>query len=687
MPRALADAALTRPRAMLAATLAVLVLAAALAARGADRVPLAPPEAARSESERADDELAATLGHQPGPGILIVSTGRQRVESAVYGVALDVISSRAETLPDVTEVRRGPVSRDGRTTVLEVYFRDDDPRPQQEAVGDLHAELDPGPLEVAVGGQAAVLRDARDGVWGELGPLELLALPVTVLVLVLTLGLRLAAAPLLAAATGLLGALGLIGIINEVTPLSVLGVAPAAVIALVLGIESCLLLNARYRDEAAALGAGEDALRRTLDTAGRAVVWSTLGAAAVAASLALIPVLDALSAALGGVLAALITGAVALVAMPSLLVLSRPAVTGGEEGGKGWGGAAFEEGRERGLFYRLESLLAGRRPVAALLAAATAAALLAIASPGLRAELLPIEATGLPDDAEAHRAEVRSSAELGAETTAPVLASAEPAGQAELKSFRFELARVPGVTEARGPRSTDSSHELLRAGTEARPGSLGARDAVEGIRDVPALVPVSVGGRDAEALDAARAFLGWLPIAASVALLLLAVVLYVVLRPALASRLRTALPAVALAAASMLPAAAAAGVLVLVFQDGRLTDPLDYAPQGGPALSAAIATVAAVAATSAARTVQLAAALAVGRKLGFPSRVAVPLAVELTLPGAVAATLVAGAATITLAGAELVAAKEFGLATAAGLILDLVLVRALLAPALARVSE
>jgi uncharacterized membrane protein YdfJ with MMPL/SSD domain len=669
MPRALADAALTRPRRMLAATLAMLVLAGALAAR------------------RADDELGAALGRQPGPGVLIVSTGRQPVESAVYDVALDVISTRAETLPDVVEVRRGAVSRDGRTTVLEVYFRDDDPRPQQEAVGDLQAELDPGPLEVAVGGQAAVLREARDGLWGELGPLELLALPVTLLVLLLTLGLRLAAAPVLAAATGLLGAIGLIGLVNEITPLSVLGVAPAAVIASALGIESCLLLNDRYRNEVAALGAGEDALRRTLDTAGRAVAWSTLGAAAVAASLAVIPVLDARSAALGGILAALITGGVALVAMPSLLVLSRPAATGGEESAAAAGAAPSEEGRERGLSYRLESLLTRRRPVAASLALVAAGVLLATASPGLRAELLPIEATGLPDEAPAHSAEVRSTAELGAETTAPVLVSAEPAGLAELKSFRFELARAPGVIEARGPSSAGSGRELLRAGTEARPGSPAARDAVESIRDVPAPVSVSVGGRDAEALDAARAFLDWLPIAAAVALLLLAVLLYVVLRPALASRLRTALPAVALATASMLPAAAAAGVLVFVFQDGRLTDPLDYAPQGGPALSAAIATVGAVAATSAARTIHLAAVLAVERKLGFPSRVAVPLAAELTLPGAAAATLVVGAATIVLAGAELVAAKEFGLATTAGLILDLVLVRALLVPALARVSE
>jgi len=679
---ALADAALNRPRAMLAATLAVLILAGALAVRAADRVPLAAPEVAGSESERAAGELAAGLGREPEPGVLIVTRGKAPVDSGVYGVALDVISSQAETAPAVAEVRRGPVSRDERTTVLELYFEDDDPRSPNEAVGDLHTELDPGPLDVALGGEAAVLRDARDGLWGELGPLELLALPVTLLVLWMALGVRLAAGPALAAATGALAALGLIGLLNDVAPVSVLGAAPAAVVAIALGIESCMALAARYRDEAATLGAGEDALRRTLDTTGRAVVIATLGAAAVSASLAVVPVLDARSVALGGALAALVTGAVALVAMPSLLVLSSPAAATAATR------EAVESEREGSFFwYRLESALTRWRGVAAVLVLVPIAALIAIASPGLRAETLPIAAASLPDDAEAHRAEVRSTAELGAETTAPVLVSAQSAGRAQLKSFRFELARLPGVAVAKGPTDAGSGRELLRAGTEARPGSLGARDAVEAIRDVPAPVTVSVGGRDAEALDAHRALVDWLPVAAGVAVGLLSVLLFIVLGTVVPSRLRAAPSAVALAIVTLLPAAAAGGLLVIVFQDGRLTGPLDYAPLGAPTLGALIAAVGAIAAISAARTIQLVAGLAVERELGFPPRAAVPLAAALTLPAVTAATLIVAAATLVLVGADLVAAKELGLAVAAGLLLDLVLARALLMPALARLSQ
>jgi hypothetical protein len=42
---------------------------------------------------------------------------------------------------------------------------------------------------------------------------------------------------------------------------------------------------------------------------------------------------------------------------------------------------------------------------------------------------------------------------------------------------------------------------------------------------------------------------------------------------------------------------------------------------------------------------------------------------------------------VVLVGSDLVAAKELGLATAAGLVLDLVLLRILLAPGMARLSH
>jgi hypothetical protein len=57
---------------------------------------------------------------------------------------------------------------------------------------------------------------------------------------------------------------------------------------------------------------------------------------------------------------------------------------------------------------------------------------------------------------------------------------------------------------------------------------------------------------------------------------------------------------------------------------------------------------------------------------------------SLVLPGAIVATLIGAAATGVLAGASLYAAREFGLAVAVGLLIDLVLLRAPLIAALTR---
>ena len=675
----LAAVALERPRAMLIGTLVALALAAVLASATVARLPLTPQRASGSASDRAADGLRAALGSEADPGMVIVTKGRDPVESGVYEVALDVISSAVEANPDVAEVRRGPVARDGRTTALQVYFTDDDAATQQRAAAELREELDPGPLDIQVGGEAAVLRDARDGLWGELGLLELLALPLFVLGLVFAFGVRLAAGPVLAAAIGGLGSVGLMGLAGA--PLSALGIAPAAVIALVVGIEACYALSGRYRDEAAAHGAGETALRATIEAAGRSVAIASFAAAGVAGSVAAIPVPDARSAALGGALAALLSGGAALAAMPSLLVLATPsrvtASTGSEEVGEG----------QRRFWYRLESKLTAHRAIAAALVVLPVAALIAAAAPGLRAETVPIDAAGLPDGAESREAEARVVSELGAITTAPVLVPGDSVADAELRDLRRRLARLAGVADAEGPDATGSNVSLVTAGADARPGSLGARGVVERIRASAAPLSDTVGGRDAEALDADRELPGHIAIAASVAVLFLALLLFGVVRWRSPGAWSPALQAVPLALASLLPAAAATGLTVLVFQDGRLTGLLGYSSQGGPVLAGLIAAVCALAAIGAARTVHYATALAEERDVGFRARAIVPLAASRTLPGAAAATIVGAATTLVLAGAGLVAAKQFGTAVAVGLILDLVLVRALLAPALARLSQ
>jgi RND superfamily putative drug exporter len=650
---ALAEAVLLRPRAMLGGAAAVLVVCAALAVGAPERLGLAGPEAPGSDSERASSELEAALGRDPVPAMLLVTRGRDPVESGVYAVALDAISSQAKAEPEVAAVRRGPVSRDERTTVLEVYFRNGDPSVQQQAAGRIEAALDPGPLSVLVTGEAKALPEVREDLGEELPGLELLALPLTVVVLVLAAGLRLAAAPLLSVALSILGSLAVLRLAGGPLDLSVEAMAPAGVCGLVLGIEFPLLLMHRYGDEVRRVRLSDEALDRTVTDAGREVVWAALAGALVALTLVVVPVPQARSAAAGGALACLLAAAATLVVTPALLALAPP---GGVEEPQAW--------------RRASSLLAPRSSgpwfVSVGVALVALAGLLVVARPGLGSETLALGLASLPADSEARRAEARLGEGPSSTATRPAPVSI-PA--AELRALRGELRRQPRVAAVGAPQRASEELGLLPVGLDDRPGSLPAREAVTGVREAGQPLGGVVVGPDAAALDADDALYDRVPLAAGIAALAVAALLFTLLR-------RTLLSA-ALGISVLLPAAAAAGALAFVFEDGLLTGPLDYVPQGAPHLDAVIAVLAGVAAVSAARSALF--ALTLNQERGE-----LVGSVRVTLQASGSATLIGAAAALVLIGSDLVAAKELGLGVAAGLLLDLVGLRVLLVPAVAR---
>lgn len=169
-----------------------------------------------------------------------------------------------------------------------------------------------------------------------------------------------------------------------------------------------------------------------------------------------------------------------------------------------------------------------------------------------------------------------------------------------------------------------------------------------------------------------------LPLAAALAAILLAA--------AFVARARTG-RAVLLGLASLLPAAAGIGFAVLVYDHGTLAGLLGQAEQG-PLDTGAIAIAAAALVTiAAARSAGAMDAVSEERSLdpgpaGVPERAAAQ-----ALPGAIAATLIGAAAIGALAGSGIYAARELGLAVAAGLVADLLLVRAPALVALAHWGE
>jgi uncharacterized membrane protein YdfJ with MMPL/SSD domain len=587
---ALADLALRRPWAALGANLVALGLLLFVAAGAPGR--LATGSLALGGSTGGEEAGAA-----PQPDLVIATTGRIPIRSGAYRVALGAIASKVRADPAVASVRRGPVSVDRRSTSLEVFLSERDDSARERDVQRIEAGIDPGPLRIAYGGEVTALLEARHDLSGDLWRLELLALPFTLLVLAWVLGPRLAIAPVICAATGIAGSLAALRFVDTFADLSLLGIAPAAVLGLVLGVEAPCLLTARCRDEAASAPFPE-AIRRAVASMGRLALPLGAAAAAAAAGLLTTTLDQAGSMVLACAVATSFVLASTLVSVPALLALG--------------GGSAIDA--------------ADRMPNGSVLARATAASAGFLARSRLRTLLAAV---------------IAAVALLGAASSL-LRADSRP----------FSAADLPTGAQAR---------MALIVAAGGGPGSAAARSATSGGSPVRGASGQSLFDK--------------LAVAAGVSGAGLAIVLLIAFR---------SLRVLPVALITLLPAAASCGLCVLVFQDGYLASALGQRRQGALETGAVAALLAGLVAVSAARGVSALRSVRAERGLRLAPELVAETAAGFTVPAATAATLVGVAAAAVLAGSDLYSAREFGLAVAAGLLIDLVLLRVPLVAVLAR---
>jgi RND superfamily putative drug exporter len=139
-----------------------------------------------------------------------------------------------------------------------------------------------------------------------------------------------------------------------------------------------------------------------------------------------------------------------------------------------------------------------------------------------------------------------------------------------------------------------------------------------------------------------------------------------------------------MAVVALLPAAAACGLCVLVFQDGHIAELFGQRRPGALETGTVASLLAALVAVSAIRGIAAVQAVREERLLGLEPVPSAGTAAALTVPAAVAAGVIGAAMAGVLVGVDLAPAREFGLAIAAGLLLDLVLLRLPIVAALAR---
>jgi RND superfamily putative drug exporter len=627
----LANLALRHPKRVLALALLLAIAAGAFGASTPSHLSASDNDYQDkgSQSYRTFQLLSRRTGIVPGPSIIVVApTANARTAAALL---------RRD--PAIAVVRREQPHTG--TVVIAAYLRNGSD--SGRAARRIERTV-PG----LVGGPAVASEQVRRQSERDLLRAELIAFP-----LLLVLGIwifRGVVAALLPVAAGVLSivtTLAMLRVANSALTISVFALNLVTGAGLGLAIDYSLLLLTRYREELARCDPG-DALRTTVETAGRTVAFSAVTVAAAFASLVVFPLGFLRSMAIGGVAVALLAGIVALLVIPALFALLGRRVDalsirrGNEPGTGGW--------------YRFAHGVM-RRPLP--IAVVTAAVLVALGLPFLGVRFTGVDASVLPKSASARQVQNI------------VQARAPEHVVTHSRAMLARIAQLPGVSSETARRSLGGGLWTADVTPAARPMSPAAKKLDRRIRKLPG---ASVSGVTAWYLDTSSSLLRHLPAAGAILALTIVALLYLITRSVVLP-----LKAVVMNALSL---SAAFGVLVWVFQDGRLEGALHYSSQGAIELTQPVLLFAIAFGLATDYGVFLLSRIREAHESGLPNREAVALGLERTGRVVTAAALLFCVAVGSFATSGIVIVKEIGVGIALAVAIDASLVRALLVPSL-----
>src|SRR5580693_7200402 len=535
-----------------------------------------------SQSQRSSDLAAAAFGRDAGDVVVLYQSATRTVADPAYRAAVTrtlgaLPRSRIESVATYWSTgSRQFVSASGRETYAVIELAGGSDAARIKSFDAISGQLAAPGLTERAGGEIPTEEAINKDVTSDIGHAEGFSLPVLlVLLLVIFGGLAAASLPLAIGGIAILGSLTALRLLTMFTPVSIYSVNITTILGLGLAIDYGLFMVGRFREELGRTATVEDAVARTVATAGRTVAVSGVTVAVALASLMLFPMTFLRSMGYGGVATVLVDMLAALTVMPALLAVfgrnvnalrirravRRPPVADGT-----------------GAWYRIARGVM-RRPV--LYAVPIVVVLLALGSPFLRVTWGGADATDLPASAQPRVVTETLNRDFPGNPTTPIESvvqfpgpmAGSPSRVAALSGYIGRLDRVPGVTAAHltGVHG-DVARVDLRYGPN--PYSAQARTIVGQVRDVPppAGARTYVGGQSAQLVDELSSLGQVLPWMA----LVVALATFVLLFLAFGS---VVLPVKAIAM-NVLSLSAMYGVVVWIFQEGHLSGLLQFTPNG-----------------------------------------------------------------------------------------------------------
>ena len=524
-----------------------------------------------AESERAGDILKKHFGQQPEGSFSVVVAGKPGMAQTLVGPTREVATRAAAALKTGKLESVRPVSGDVVTASIVSQLQPADAKAYTKAMREAAGEI-PG-ATIYVTGQSAIEHDLepiqnRDLFVGEL----LIAIPIALVILVFVFGTLAFLLPFMLAAAAIPTTLAFVWIFANFMQLSTYLTNMVTLIGLGIAIDYSLLMVHRYREERRSGRSKEEAVAVTMNTAGRAVIFSGTAVAIGLALMLFMPLPFMRGFGLAGLLIPLVSVAAAMTLLPVLMYWLEDRMDRVRLIPK----RVIErrEDSESSFWARLATTIM-KRP--AVFATATTAALLLLAAPVLQLQLGPGSNEGIPQNLESVAGLNRLAAAVGDGALSPtnVVIDTGRAGGASDPKVQAGVQRLGSLLRGDSeiadvvPQTVDRTGRYIdvKAIGKHEYGLPPSQEFVDRLRDViipaaafPAGVEVLAGGGPPFGVDFLDITYGAFP------WLVLAVLLltYVLLVRAFRSLL---LPLKAIIL-NLLSIGAAYGILVLAFKMG-----------------------------------------------------------------------------------------------------------------------
>jgi len=517
-------------------------------------------DAPASESARANQAAQDAFGRQGGDVVVVYDT--------VDPEQLRRIGDRLSGLPSdaVLQVQPPFPSPEAGKSLVSITLRGSDSNTHVKQYERIADQLSVDGVADQVGGLVPTQKAINDMSSSDLTKAEAVSLPIVLVLLVIIFGGLVAASlPVLVGGLAIAGSLGVLHAISFGAEVNSFAVNVASLLGLGMAIDYGLFVVGRFREELAAGRGTEDAVRRTVMSAGRTVVFSATLLVIALSGLLLFPHGFLKSLSYGGMSAVAIAAVVSLTLLPALLGVLGHRVDKLALPWRKRRGAPSEGGWRR---------LAGRvmrRPV--LFAVPIVAVLVALGAPFLGVRFGEVTEKVLPEGNPVRVAAETINEDFSGVATGGlrIVLTGDPSS-ADVQAFAARVADVPGVGEARVAAEPKGGAWLLNAGLEQDALSEESKRALREVRalDGPGSAEVLVGGSTAvvsDSLDAIKDKLPWM-------VLLLVGATFVLMFLAFGSVLLP-IKAVVVSALSL---SATFGVLVWVFQEGHGASLLGVTP-------------------------------------------------------------------------------------------------------------